>query len=161
MLIYTIESVVDVHLPIMDKMFQTVLNFFPELEDQKEDTHVHLALRRNVTYAKKPACGYYYYDEDEDIHIVVLDVSLTDEILYLTFFHEMVHLHQKLTKKYVYDPDEQVCQWNGKQYSVDYIYSLPYGEIPWEKEALLLEKTLFYLYCQNARNESKKVSQPA
>ena len=79
-------------------------------------------------------CGHVEYDEE--LYEVYLNKCLSEEEFIRTLFHEMVHVKQIFNGEY--DPDTSM--WNGVVYKVDY------SELPWEKEAYVLEEKIFNAY---------------
>jgi hypothetical protein len=83
---------------------------------------------------KKDQCGYVEYDDD--FFEVYLNKNLSKDEFIRTLFHELVHVKQIFTQEY--DPD--TSKWHGE------VYKCTYDQLPWEKEAYLLEEKMFNGY---------------
>lgn len=81
-------------------------------------------------------CGYVDYEEDEDTYEIVLNSSLSEQEFIRTLFHELVHVKQMVNEEY--NPEEST--WFGVVYTCDY------ENLPWEKEAYVLEEEMYNGY---------------
>lgn len=71
---------------------------------------------------------------------VTVDADLSRRCLLMSLAHEMVHVKQYATGQLRYYVRGPKCRWLGKPIDED---SIPYPELPWEKEAWTVEIDLY------------------
>ena len=83
---------------------------------------------------KEDAIGYCLMEDDKRTFTIELEKSLTIKQLILCVCHEIVHLKQYAKG----EMDFSGVKWKKSTVKID----IPYMELPWEKEAWRLERTL-------------------
>ena len=124
------------------KFIKMAANFYADMLIPKQKDKIYL----DIYASKINADGYCTcmdtYDFEIEIH-----KDLSFEHMMITLAHEMIHLKQYATKelKSKFVRGKPVDTWKGVKYR-----NLKYREQPWEKEAMMLEESLyqqFMFYC--------------
>jgi len=92
----------------------------------------------------KEADGYCYSITTREFDLEI-DKKLSEEMFISTIAHEMVHVWQYATKQLTQKYNKEF--WKGNDYT-----DTPYHDVPWEKQALLMEVDLLKQY-KEYRNE--------
>jgi hypothetical protein len=117
------------------KLIKLATNFYADILLPKQKHKIHLDISAKDINADGFCTCLSTYDFEIEIH-----KDLTFEHMMITLAHEMVHLKQYATKqlKSKFVRGTPVDTWKGTKYR-----NLKYKEQPWEKEATLLEESLY------------------
>lgn len=92
-------------------------------------------------------CGFCDIDEEDNI-IVSINPRMTIKEIVATLFHELVHAKQYIKGELV-NRDGKPSKWRGKIFQNH--FSIPYIDLPWEKEAYLLEEKMMDIFYSKSR----------
>jgi len=124
------------------KEMRSALYFFEEkldLLDRFNDVIVKVTVTSNIDVYGY--CCIEQYDENDDVYELSMDVQkgqTNSEIIH-TLAHEMVHIHQYVTKKL----NDDLTVWKGKKIDSD---NIDYEDHPWEIEAMMIGDKLYTLW---------------
>ena len=98
---------------------------------------VYINIRPIYKLTEKEGVNGDCMDEDDREFTIRIDASLPLEEMTSTIIHEMVHVHQYLSKK-LKQPATNIAVFD----KVVYDWDMPYDDRPWEIEAHAKEKQL-------------------
>jgi hypothetical protein len=134
------------------ELIQSAAFFCDHLLSKRLSKNVKIVIRLKNGYYKGTDCfGSCTYTDDDarsDRHRefdIEMDSDFGRPFMLRTLAHELVHVKQYVRGQLI-EMNGPYQKWNGVMFSDK---KVPYKELPWEKEALRLEKELYELWKQH------------